>query len=58
MIDVLAGRGTTMITWVASPHVYRAGCVIVLYIGDDAATLKLLQETLGAPVAEQQLPSR
>jgi hypothetical protein len=56
--DVLAGRGTTMITWVASPHVYHAGRVIVLYIGDDAATLKLLQERLGAPAAEQQLPSR
>ena len=55
--DILAGRGTMMIDWVGSPHAYRAGRVIVLYVGDDAATLQLLQETLGAPFAEQQLRS-
>ena len=57
LIDALAGRGTVMITWVASPHAYRAGRVIVLYVGDDPAILKLLQGVLGAPVAEQHRPS-
>ena len=48
LADTIAGRGTTMITWVASPHAYHAGRVIVLYVGDDAATLKLLEDALGA----------
>jgi hypothetical protein len=55
LADTLAGRRTTMISWVASPHAYRAGRVIVLYVGDDPAILKLLQDTLGAPFAEQQI---
>lgn len=58
LADVLAGKGTVMITWVASPHAYRAGRVIALYVGDDAATLQLLQATLGAPFAELNIPSR
>jgi len=53
--DILAGRGTMMIDWVGSPHAYRAGRVLVLYVGDDPATLKLLQHVLGAPFAEHQL---
>jgi hypothetical protein len=57
LADVLAGRGTTMMSWVASPHAYRAGRVIALYVGNDVDTLKLLQGTLGAPFAEQRLPS-
>jgi hypothetical protein len=55
LTDTLAGHGTAMISWVASPHAYRAGRVIVLYVGDDPATMKLLQDVLGAPFAEQQL---
>jgi len=55
LADTLAGRGTTMLNWVASPHAYRAGRVLVLYVGDDPAILKLLQQELGAPFAEQQL---
>ena len=54
LADVLAGKGTTMVTWVAPPHAYRAGRVIALYVGDDAATLTLLQGVLGAPVAERR----
>ena len=57
LADVLAGRGTTMVAWVASPHAYQAGHVIALYVGDDAEVLKLLQDMLGAPFAGQQLPS-
>jgi hypothetical protein len=58
LADTLAGRRTVMISWVASPHAYRAGHVLALYIGDDAATLKLLRDVLGAPFAEQQLPAQ
>jgi len=56
--DTFAGRGTTMISWVASPHAYHSGRVIALYVGDDAATLKLLEGVLGTPVAELDLPAR
>jgi hypothetical protein len=55
--DTLAGRRTTMISWVASPHAYRAGRVLVLCIGDEPAIRKLLEQTLGAPFAEQQIPA-
>ena len=58
LADTFAGRGTTMITWIASPHAYHSGRVIALYVGDDAATLKLLEGVLGTPVAELDLPAR
>lgn len=56
LADVLAGKGTTMVDWVAAPHGYRAGRLLALYIGDDPQTLKRLQQVLGAPIAEQQRP--
>lgn len=56
--DTLAGKGRTMVSWVASPHAYQAGRIIVLYVGDDLNTLQLLQEALGAPFAELSLPTR
>ena len=56
--DTLAGKGTRMVSWVALPHAYQAGRVIVLYVGDDTSTLQLLQATLGAPFAELNLPAR
>ncbi len=55
LTDTLTGRGTAMISWVASPHAYRAGRLLALYVGDDPALLKLLQQVLGAPFAEQQI---
>ena len=57
LADTLAGKGTAMVTWVASPHAYRAGRVIALYVGDDTVVLKLLQEAMGKPFAEQNVPS-
>lgn len=54
LADVLAGKGTTMVSWVAAPHAYQAGRLLALYIGDDSATLQRLQQVLGAPIAEQQ----
>ncbi|MBC7877709.1 MAG: hypothetical protein H7Y59_11125 [Anaerolineales bacterium] len=43
--------GTTMITWMATPHFFKAGRVIVLYVGDDQAILELLKGALGAQFA-------
>jgi hypothetical protein len=42
---------TTMITWVADPHVYRIGPVIAIYVGADAGTLQLLEQVLGPQFA-------
>lgn len=43
--------GTTMITWMATPHFFKAGRVLVLYVGDDQAILELLKGALGAQFA-------
>ena len=40
--------GTTMVTWVSTPHFFKVGRIIVVYIGDDAETLAQLQSLLGA----------
>ncbi len=42
---------TMMITWVAPPHFYQAGRLVVLYVGDDAAMTHALTDVLGAQVA-------
>jgi hypothetical protein len=46
--------GTTMVTWVATPHFYAAGRLIALYVGDDEATLHLLEDILGPAYATGQ----
>lgn len=43
--------GTTSVTWVATPHFHKAGRLIVLYVGDDAAVAEVLEEVLGPPFA-------
>ena len=43
--------GTSMVTWVATPHFYRAGPMIVLYVGDDEMVLEPLTSLLGAQIA-------
>lgn len=43
--------GTSMVTWVATPHFYKKGRILVLYIGDNAETLKLLETVLGPQFA-------
>ena len=43
--------GTTMVTWVGSPHFYSAGRLIVLYVGDDSTTIDLLESVLGPQFA-------
>ena len=42
---------TMMIHWIASPHFFRSGPVIVLYLGDDPAVIDLLTALLGSPFA-------
>lgn len=45
--DILAGRGTTMIDWIAPPHFYHAGRVLVLYVGEDEGITEVLTNTVG-----------
>jgi hypothetical protein len=39
------------VDWVASPHFYKVGRLIVIYLGDDTADLAALQGVLGDPFA-------
>ena len=39
------------VRWAGAPHFYRLGDTIVLYVGDDAATLERLGGSLGTPFA-------
>jgi hypothetical protein len=43
--------GTTMVTWIDPPHFYKAGRIIVLYVGSDEAVLDLLEKALGPQFA-------
>jgi hypothetical protein len=45
--------GSTMITWIAPPHFYRSGRLVVLYVGDNEVVLSLLQSVLGEQFAGQ-----
>ncbi len=44
--------GTTMVTWVDTPHFYQTDNHIVLYVGSDEQIAGLLEAALGAPIAE------
>lgn len=43
--------GTSMVHWVAPPHFYKKGRILVLYTGDNAETLKTLEAVLGPQFA-------
>jgi uncharacterized protein YceK len=43
--------GTSMVTWMDTPHFYKAGRLIVLYVGSDASLLSLLENVLGPQFA-------
>jgi hypothetical protein len=43
--------GTTMITWIDSPHFYQSGKIIVLYIGNTPEMVEILIEVLGPQFA-------
>ena len=43
--------GTSMVTWISTPHFYQAGRILVLYVGDDPAIIELLEGALGPQFA-------
>ena len=43
--------GTTMVSWVASPHFYAKGSLIILYVGDDQGVQTLLEDFAGEQFA-------
>lgn len=43
--------GTTMVSWIATPHFFKAEKIIVLYVGDDAEVIELLIGALGEQFA-------
>lgn len=43
--------GTTMASWIGPPHFYRAGRLIVLYVGEDQSVIELLEAVLGPQFA-------
>lgn len=43
--------GTTMVTWMATPHFYQAGDLIVLYVGEQSVIVSALTAALGPQIA-------
>jgi len=43
--------GTSMVMWVETPHFFKSGRVLVLYVGDDATVFELLKSVLGEQFA-------
>ncbi len=43
--------GTSMISWVATPHFYKTDRLIVLYVGDSEAVTNVLESVLGQQFA-------
>ncbi len=46
-----ASVGTSMMSWMAPPHFYKAGRLIVLYVGSDTSTTRALERALGPQFA-------
>ena len=43
--------GTSMVSWMGTPHFYKTGKIIALYVGSDTAVLELLEGALGPQFA-------
>jgi len=43
--------GTSMVDWIDTPHFYKAGRMIVLYVGSDQTVSDLLNKALGPQFA-------
>jgi hypothetical protein len=43
--------GPSMVSWIATPHFYKKGRILVLYVGEAAQTLELLEGVLGQQFA-------
>jgi len=46
--------GTSMMSWVGTPHFYKEDQFIVLYVGENNSVTKALTDALGEPIAEGQ----
>jgi hypothetical protein len=46
-----SGTATTTVDWVAPPHFFLKGRVLVIYVGKDPATINLLTSVLGTQFA-------
>jgi hypothetical protein len=46
-----SGTGTTMVDWIAPPHLFLKGRVLVIYVGNDPAVISLLGSLLGPQFA-------
>ena len=47
--------GTSMVGWVAPPHSYKAGKLIVIYVASDSDVIDALQEAKGSQFAGDEL---
>lgn len=45
------GRVATDVLWIATPHFYRSGRILVLYLGSDVAVLRALEAALSPQFA-------
>lgn len=45
------GSQVSLVNWIATPHLYQYGRLILVYVGDDRALLTLLDGVIGAPFA-------
>lgn len=43
--------GTSMVEWIDTPHFYKTGRIIALYVGSDETILDILQTVLGPQFA-------
>ena len=43
--------GTAMVDWISTPHFFRSGNLIVVYVGENQSVLQALQSLLGAQFA-------
>lgn len=46
-----SGVATSMPMWVGTPHFYKGGRLIVLYVGDNQSVVKALEDALGPQFA-------
>jgi hypothetical protein len=43
--------GTTQVDWIAKPHFYNSGKLIILYVGENAVIERLLESVVGSQFA-------
>ena len=50
--------GTSIVDWAGRPRFWLRDRILILYVGDDAATDAALRNLLGEPFAEARVPGR